>query len=82
MWEIRDETGIIHSGTQEEMQLHWDLMIRSVDDLASKYRRTYTKEQIIEMKEDIDCDWEGDIELTEKATKMMQKINAAYDLLT
>lgn len=33
-WEIRDETGVIHSGTQEEMQLIWDLTTRLIQEMS------------------------------------------------
>jgi len=64
-WEIRDETGVIYSGTQEEMQLIWDLITRTFEDLACEYWGTYTKIELKSKLKDIDTDWEGDIELLE-----------------
>lgn len=45
-WEIRDNTGTIHSGSRHETFLTWDLTTRTLEDLASEYRRTYTRAQL------------------------------------
>lgn len=49
-WEIRDETGVIHSGTEEEMRKAWDVMTNPDE---------YSLKEIKEWQ----TDWEGDIEL-------------------
>jgi hypothetical protein len=64
-WEIRDETGCIESGTQEEIQLKWDLMTRSLRDLSNEYKGTYTYKMLKELKKECLDTWEGDIELLE-----------------
>lgn len=64
-WEIRDETGVIESGTQEEVQLKWDLMTRTLEDLSGEYRHTYTLKRLKELKKECLDTWEGDIELLE-----------------
>lgn len=65
-WQIVDDEGVIHSGTFEEIQLIWDLTTRSTDDLASEYRRTYSKSQIEKLKkEKTVSSWTGDLKLIE-----------------
>lgn len=65
MWEIVDNNGTIHSGTQPEMQLIWDLITRSIEDLESEYRRTYSRDELIQLHLDLVCDWSGDLKLVE-----------------
>lgn len=56
MWEIRDEEGIVHSGTEEEMNEAWSVLTGLYCDLKSK-----KKQKILFDK--WHYAWCGDIEL-------------------
>ncbi|HPV55491.1 MAG TPA: hypothetical protein PKW61_00065 [Tenuifilaceae bacterium] len=66
IWQIVDDKGVIHSASQEEVQLIWDLMTRTIDDLASEYRHTYSKRKLIQLKKELTIkSWAGDLKLIE-----------------
>jgi len=52
MWEIQDNNGTIHSGTQEEMEWAWDIMLCPGDFHGEDVDEWYT-------------DWEGDLKLVQ-----------------
>lgn len=53
-WKIIDDQGVIHSGTQDEMEDAWDVMVAPDSS-------TFTDEA----KEKYACDWIGDLKLVE-----------------
>lgn len=60
-WEIRDETGCIHSGTEEEMRKAWDALTLTVEELMGTYDLNSSQAEMLQLE--WKTDWEGDIEL-------------------
>lgn len=56
-WQIQDETGVIHSGTEEEMREAFDCMTGEDHFL----KENYSPSQINQWK----TDWEGDLLLVQ-----------------
>ena len=52
VWEIQDNNGTIHSGTQEDMEWAWDIMLCPGDFHGEDVDEWYTT-------------WEGDLKLVE-----------------
>ena len=62
-WEIIDADGTIHSGTKDEMELAFDVMKSTTQELVELYRwNTKTAE---EMRRKYGCSWNGDLKLIE-----------------
>jgi hypothetical protein len=61
-WEIRDETGVIHFGTEEEMRIAWAVLTGDTAFLADRFPNQM---DIIPEMEKYLCQWEGDLELVE-----------------
>jgi hypothetical protein len=68
-WEIRDETGVIHSGTEGQMDSAWDVL--TAGSKAEYIRRfqqmdpELDRDDLEEIYDKWYTTWEGDIELLE-----------------
>ncbi len=65
MWKIIDNNGVIHSGTQEEMEIAFELMTTNQDE----YLETYPDTNLALYRSKLDdyiCDWHGDLILCEQ----------------
>jgi uncharacterized protein YbbC (DUF1343 family) len=63
MWEIIDNNGTIHSGSEEEMMEAFDAMTMDAQDFAREYQYASTLAKKIKAK--YDCQWKGDLKLIE-----------------
>ena len=67
-WEIQDNKGVIHSGSEDEMMLAWDVMV-NVGDLEAyiedKADTDVDRETLEAIYNDWICEWEGDLKLVE-----------------
>lgn len=67
-WEIRDETGVIHSGCEEEMRNAWAVLIAGDFETYCKeypFDDDLNFESLKDVYDQYICDWEGDLELLE-----------------
>lgn len=60
-WEIIDNTGTIHSGTEEEMKRAFDAMISTHEDLMEYYE--IDRDEADSLIDAWSYDWEGDLKL-------------------
>lgn len=56
MWEIIDDNGTIHSGSQAEMKMLFDIMSDNLSDELSISK-------IRQLQHQWDCEWNGDLKL-------------------
>ena len=64
MWQIRDQNGLIHSGTEEEMRKAWDCMTLSPEEIKEIYSVGIREARNLK-KEWTSCKWEGDVYLAQ-----------------
>jgi hypothetical protein len=62
-WVIQDEEGVIHSGTEEEMDIAWDYMTMSINELFEYHDGKIEKWYLEEQKKRWEYPWVGDLEL-------------------
>ncbi len=62
-WIIQDEEGVIHEGSEEEMDVAWDYMTMNIQELYDYHEGQISKEDLIEGKEKWSYEWTGDLEL-------------------
>jgi hypothetical protein len=58
MWEIQDDNGTIHSGTEEEMRNAFMTMTNQFPD-------DYSVSQIRQLQHEYDCEYSGDLKLVQ-----------------
>ena len=59
MYEIIDNNGTIHSGTEEEMETAFFCMTNSISEIMEYYE--LNKKQAIELKNKYETSWDGDL---------------------
>lgn len=64
-WNIIDDTGVIHSGSEEEMKLAFEFMSTGLSELKARYKGNYTMRQIRNMCNEYGLQWDGDLKLIE-----------------
>ena len=65
MWEIIDEIGTIHSGSQEEMETAFHLMTNDKKTFIGDYAGSITNSEYRGLKLIYKCQWKGDLKLIE-----------------
>lgn len=73
MWEIIDESGVIHSGTSEEMDSAWDVMVcnnleeylNSMGKMDIELIHEDNIVSLIEIYDKYHCEFKGDLKLIE-----------------
>lgn len=63
MWQIIDDNGIIHSGTEEEMRKAFFIMTSLYETIQEEYE--LSDEETQELVDDYPGSWEGDLNLIE-----------------
>ena len=61
-WQIRDKNGVIHSGTEDEMRLAFDIMTIGIDEMIN---RGQGRDDITRLHHDYYTSWKGDLELVQ-----------------
>lgn len=63
-WEIQDDNGVIHSGSESEMKMAFDIMCdQDVELLIDSWG--LTRKKVITLIKEYCVDWEGDLKLIE-----------------
>lgn len=60
-WEIIDNNGVVHSGTEEEMKEAFDYMILTIEEIMGTYDMNSSQAEMHQSK--WKCDWDGDLKL-------------------
>lgn len=64
-WEIIDNNGVIHSGTEEEMIKAFEFMTNDLAALKEKWKGTYTMREIRNLCLEYGIEWKGDLKLVQ-----------------
>lgn len=62
-WIIQDEEGVIHEGPEHEMDVAWDYMTMTLDELYKMHHGEISKEDLQEGITKYKDEWKGDLEL-------------------
>lgn len=62
MWEIIDADGVIHSGTEDEMQIAFEFMTKDLPFLKAQYPKM-TMREIRNKCHEVDYPWRGELKL-------------------
>lgn len=62
-WQIRDDDGVVHSDTEEEIKRAFDFMKLTTEEIMGTYDMNSSQAEMHKSK--WNCEWSGNLELVE-----------------